>query len=213
MRLQRVRRIMTGHTHRQKGRNVAKLIREGGREARGCPCGTREGEEGGHRGGYSQIPLSRASIRVSLAPCSLLSPVPFLSLLYPSHPLQNRNRHVVLEYICGVQPAGRNIMPVFYCAIIPMRWRPTACEGEGIAASSVEECVYTLAHAIGFVTRSLYAVPGRLLRPVTKETVMIFEMKSEQLRTVVKNSIFLSSLLTLIYCKKKFIVTLILSFI
>lgn len=32
---------MTGHTHRQKGRNVARLIREGEREARGCPRGTR----------------------------------------------------------------------------------------------------------------------------------------------------------------------------
>lgn len=98
------------------------------------------------------------------------------------------------------------------CFIVrsPMRWRPTACEGEGIAASSVAECVYTLAHAIGFVTRSLYAVPGRLPRPITKETAMIFEMKSEQLRTVVENSIFLFSLIII---KKKFIVGLIPSFI
>lgn len=50
-------------------------------------------------------------------------------------------------------------MPVFYCAIIPTtpHRASVACEGEGIVVSSVE-CVYTLAHAVGFVTRSLHDV-------------------------------------------------------
>lgn len=64
---------------------------------------------------------------------------------------------------------------------------PLRARAKGLRDSSVAECVYTLAHAIGFVTRSLYAVLGRLSMPVTKE--MIFEMKSEQLR--MENDIFL----------------------
>jgi len=50
-------------------------------------------------------------------------------------------------------------MPVFYCAIIPTARGPPHCV-RGIAASSVADCVYTLAHAIGFVTRSLRAAPA-----------------------------------------------------
>lgn len=52
-------------------------------------------------------------------------------------------------------------MPVFYCAIIPACGAPYCVrEGEGIVVSSVAECVYTLAHAIGFVTRSLCVAPA-----------------------------------------------------
>lgn len=57
------------------------------------------------------------------------------------------------------------------------------------------ECVYTLAHAIGFVTRSLYAVPGCLSKPIYS---IIFEERA----ITNGEQYFLSSLLTLIYCKK-----------
>jgi len=51
-------------------------------------------------------------------------------------------------------------MPVFYCAIIPTARSGAPHCVRGIAASSVAECVYTLAHAVGFVTRSLCAAPA-----------------------------------------------------
>lgn len=52
------------------------------------------------------------------------------------------NRHAVQGYICGVQPAGRNIMPVFYCA--SNRLHPAATQ-KGLWLRV--ECVHTLAHA------------------------------------------------------------------
>lgn len=54
-------------------------------------------------------------------------------------------------------------MPVFYCAIIPTAVPPAAREGEGIVATSVAASVYTLAHAVGFVTRSLYEARPRII--------------------------------------------------
>ena len=63
---------MTGHTHRQKGRNVARLIREGEREARGClPQHAME-----PRGGCSPISpsLTPWHTRLSLSTSSLLTP-------------------------------------------------------------------------------------------------------------------------------------------
>lgn len=88
---------------------------------------------------------------------------------------------MVLECICGVQPAGRNIMPVFYCAIIPAAVPHCARGRRDCGWTSVAASVYTLAHAGGFVTRSLYEARPRLPKLIEKEAATAFR-DEERLR-------------------------------
>ena len=57
---------------------------------------------------------------------------------------------------------------------------PTEREDEGIVATSVAECVYTLAHVVGFVTGSLYeARPHLSIQKASMPTA--FNMRSDRL--------------------------------
>lgn len=161
---------MTGHTQRQKGRNVAKLIREGGREARGCPCGTREGVGRGElpRGLLADSTLARQHTHLSRP---LFSCYPILLTLYKIGPACGPR--VYLR--CSTSRAK------YYASVLlcdhPDAVAPHCVRGRrDCGFECCAECVYTLAHAIGFVTRSLYAVPGCLSKPIYS---IIFELKSE----------------------------------
>lgn len=121
--------------------------------------------EGSHRGGCSQIPLSRASIRVSLAPCSLLaSSTSFLAILLTLYKIGPAcGPRVYLR--CSTSRAK------YYASVLlcdhPDAVAPHCVRGRrDCSFECCTECVYTLAHAIGFVTRSLYAVPGCLSKPL-----------------------------------------------
>lgn len=64
---------------------------------------------------------------------------------------------------------------------------PTAREGEGIVTTSVAASVYTLAHAVGFVTRSLYE--ARLPKPVEKEAPMAFRDEERPITNRMENTL------------------------
>lgn len=153
---------------------------------------TRRGGAGGsHRGGCSQIPLSRASIRVSLAPS-------FLAILSFS-PYK-------IGPACGPRVYLRcsTSRAKYYASVLlcdhPDAVAPHCVRGRrDCGFECCAECVYTLAHAIGFVTRSLYAVPGCLSKPIYS---IIFEVKSEQLR--MENNIFYQVFLPQFIVKKAY---------
>lgn len=173
---------MTGHTYRQKGRNVARLIREGGPAA--CPRGTTRAPPRGLRGGegivvrsHPRAPAHTHRFRFS---CSSLPP------LSPPLPLPNVCFTLrKIEPACGVswsvfavfnQP-GEILCQCFIVRSSRLRRRPTACEGEGIVASSVAECVYTLAHVVGFVTRSLRSSHSSSARRDSDRIATVFQLK------------------------------------
>lgn len=70
-------------------------------------------------------------------------------------------------------------MPVFYCAIIPTTVPHAGrARGDGIVATSVAESVYTLAHAVGFVTCSFIRGAFAFTKVGLEEEVpMAFRMK------------------------------------
>lgn len=116
------------------------------------PAGVPAVLEGCPRGGCSARchPRARASIR---APGS---PRPLLLTLGKMGPACGPG--VYLR--CSISRAKyyASVLLCDHLPTTPHRERArarVACEGEGIVASSAD-CVYTLAHAVGFVTRSLH---------------------------------------------------------
>lgn len=79
-------------------------------------------------------------------------------------------------------------MPVFYCAIIPTAVPHCAQGRRDCGWTSVAASVYTLAHAVGFVTRSLYEARPRLPKPIEKEAATAFRDEERPITNRMENS-------------------------